>query len=63
MVADDTNFFSDKVIKQLFQVVNFELEKTFHWFKINKLSLNESKTKYTLFNKPKNKGNWYSIII
>ena len=52
MFADDTNlFFSHKNIKELFEVVNFELEKICTWFKANKLSLNEGKTKYTLFHK------------
>ena len=60
MFADDRNllcFFFKKDIKQLFQAVNSELEKTFSWFKTNRLSLNDVKTKYTLFNKSKNKVN------
>ena len=58
MFADDTNlFFSHKDIKVLFKTVNIELEKTCIWFKANKLSLNESKTKYTLFHKPNSKDN------
>ena len=48
-------FFSDKDIKELFRIVNIELDKICTWFKANKLSLNEGKTKYTLFHKPKYK--------
>ena len=52
MFADDTNLFcSGKHIKTLFQAAEIELEKTAIWFKANKLSLNESKTKFTLFHK------------
>ena len=36
---------------------NIELEKTEIWFQTNKLSLNESKTKFTLFNKSWDKDN------
>ena len=58
MFADDTNlFFSHKNIKELFRIVNFELEKICTWFKVNKLSLNEGKTKYTLFHKSTDKDN------
>ena len=52
MFADDTNlFYSHKNIHQLFAKVNEELEKIEDWFKANKLSLNNKKTKYTLFHK------------
>ena len=52
MFADDTNLFcSGKHIKTLFQTANIELEKIAIWFQANKLSLNESKTKFTLFHK------------
>ena len=52
MFADDTNFFmSHKNIKQMFSVMNEELEKFNIWFKANKLSLNVDKTKFTLFYK------------
>ena len=58
MFADDTNlFFSHKDIKELFRIVNIELDKICTWFKANKLSLNEGKTKYILFHKPKDKDN------
>ncbi|XP_065665719.1 uncharacterized protein LOC136087141 [Hydra vulgaris] len=49
---DDTNlFYSSKDISKLFQTVNKELEKLTQWFKSNKLSLNISKSKYTLFHR------------
>ena len=52
MFADDTNLFcSGKHIKTLFQTANIELEKIAIWFQANKLSLNESQTKFTLFHK------------
>ena len=52
MFADDTNlFYSHKNIHQLFAKVNEELEKIGDWFKANKISLNNKKTKYTLFHK------------
>ena len=52
MFADDTNlFYSQKNIHQLFTKINEELEKIGDWFKANKLSLNNKKTKYTLFHK------------
>ena len=52
MFADDTNlFYSHNNIKILFKNVNDELEKISQWFKANKLSLNEGKTKFTLFHK------------
>ena len=50
MFADDTNLFiSDKNINQLFSRMNNELIKVSTWFKANKLSLNVTKTKFTLF--------------
>ena len=50
MVADDTNLFiSDSNIGNLFEKMNEELRKVANWFKANKLSLNISKTKYSLF--------------
>ena len=41
-------------IKILFEKANIELDKIAIWFRGNKLSLNESKTKFTLFRK-----SWY----
>ena len=52
MFADNTNlFYSHKNIRQLFTKVNEELEKIGDWFKANKLSLNNKRTKYMLFHK------------
>ena len=52
MFADDTNFFlSHKNVKEMFKLMNIELEKINVWFKANKLSLNADKTKFTLFHK------------
>ena len=56
--ADDTNlFYSHNNIKILFKNANDKLEKISQWFKANKLSLNEGKTKFTLFLKPRDKDN------
>ena len=50
ILADDTNLFcSRKHSKNLFQTANIELKKIAIWFQANKLSLNESKSKFTLF--------------
>ena len=58
MFAHDTNLFcSGKHIKNFFQTANIELEKIAIWFQANKLSLNESKTKFTLFHKSWDKDN------
>ena len=58
MFADDTNLFSSHSnIKDLFNNVNIELNKVAVWFKANKLSLNEGKTKYTFFHKFHQKDN------
>ena len=49
MFTDDTNLFcSGKHIKTLFQTANIELEKIAIWFQASKLSLNESKIKFTV---------------
>ena len=58
MLADYTNLFcSVKHIKTFFQTANIELEKRAIWFQANKLSLNESETKFTLFHKSWDKDN------
>ena len=50
MSADDTNLFiSHSNIGNVFETINKELRKVANWFKANKLSLNISKTKYSLF--------------
>ena len=52
MFADDTNLFcKSKTVKTLFLKANIELQKISEWFQANKLSLNEDKTKFTLFQK------------
>ena len=58
MLPDDTNLFSSHSnIKDLFNNVNLGLNKIDVWFKANKLSLNEGKTKYTFFRKFRQKDN------
>ena len=50
--AGETSLFcSGKQIKTLFQTANIEFEKIAIWFQANNISLNESKTKFTLFHK------------
>ena len=52
MFADDRNlFYSHKIIKTLFQIVNSELRLINEWFLANKLSLNAKKKKKVLFHK------------
>ena len=52
LFADDTNVFvSGKNIKNVCDVLNKELENMYIWFKVNKLSLNVSKTNYMIFGK------------
>ena len=49
MFAHNANLFiSDSNIKNLFETLNKALRKVATWFKVNKLSLNISKTKYSL---------------
>ncbi len=50
LFADDTNLFtSGRDIESLCEVVNVELAKINLWFKLNKLSLNISKTNFIIF--------------
>ena len=50
MLADDTNLFlSHKNIDTLFDSMNVELANISTWFKSNRLSLNDDKTKWLLF--------------
>ena len=50
MFADDTNLFiSDFKLENHFETMTEELRKVATWFKANKLSLNNSETKYFLF--------------
>ena len=56
MFADYTNlFWSNKDINKLFNDMNVELQKMSICFKTNKLSLNLTKTKCTLFHSQKKK--------
>ena len=56
MFANDTNLFlSNKDINKLFNDMNVQLQKMSIWFKANKLSLNLTKTKWTLFHSQKKK--------
>ena len=56
--SDATNlFYSHNNIKILFKNTNDELEKISQWFKANRLSSNEGKTKLTLFHKSRDKDN------
>jgi len=58
LFADDTNlFYSHEDINILFLTVNKELDNLTQWFKANKLSLNITKTKYTLFHRVHKKEN------
>ena len=58
MYADDTNLFlTYKDISYLFETVNLQLETINQWFISNKLPLNVSKAKYSLFHKPSKKDN------
>ena len=50
-------FFSHKSIKILFKNGNDELQKIYQWFKANKLSITEGKTKFTLFHIPRDNNN------
>ena len=61
LFADDTNmFYSDKNPDKIMETINNELAKIDIWFKVNKLSLNTSKTHYILFgNIKKAKQNAY----
>ena len=47
----------ENILKLFFKIANIELEKAAIWFQANKLSLNESKTKFTLFHKSWDKDN------
>ena len=50
-------FCSNKKIKLLFLKANLELRKISEWFRANKLSLNEDKTRFTLFHRPQDRDN------
>lgn len=51
LFADDTTILcSHENIFRLIEILNIELEKLYHWFSANKLTLNIKKTNYILFN-------------
>ena len=63
MFADDKNLFiSDCNIENLFETVNEELRKVANWFKANKLFLNISKTKYSLFHSTRKRKDIRNIL-
>ena len=50
MFTDDTNLFNSGInVDELFSDMNCELNEISLWFKVNKLSLNLTKTKFALF--------------
>ena len=58
MFADNTNLFcKGKTVKTLFLKANIHLKKISEWFQANKLSLNEDKTRFTLFHKLQDRDN------
>ena len=65
LFADDTNvFLHDKSYANLFEVMETELVKVAKWFRVNKLSLNLSKTNFILFHtKNKSVPNNYTLSI
>ena len=57
-MQNDTNlFYSHNNINILFKSANVEQETISKWLKVNKFSLNEGKTKFTLFHEPRDKDN------
>ena len=63
MFAADTKLFiSDFNIENLFEKMNEVLRKAANWFKANKLSLNISKTKYSLFHSTRKRKDIPNIL-
>ena len=63
MFADNTNLFiSDSNIEKFFKTMNEEPRKVASWFKANKLSLNISKTKYSLFHSTRKRKDIPNIL-
>jgi hypothetical protein len=56
-------FCSHKDIDTLYKNVNHEMENVIRWFKVNKLSLNVSKTNYLLFTKTLKSKNLPKLFI
>ena len=58
LFVGNTNIFcKSKTVRTLFLKANIELEKTSEWFQANRLSLNEGKTRFTLFHKLQDRDN------
>ena len=58
MFADYRNLFcKSKTVNTFFPKANMELKKLSEWFQTNKLSLNEDKTRFTLFHKLQDRDN------
>ena len=58
MFADDADlFYAEEIIKTLFDTVHIDLQKISQRFLYNKLSLNVTIIKYTIFHKPSKKDN------
>ena len=58
LFAGNTNLLcKSKTVRSLFLKANVELEKTSEWFPANRLSLNEGKTRFTLFHKLQDRDN------
>ena len=63
MFEDDTNLFiSDSNIENLSVKMNQELRKVANWFKANKIFLNISKTKYSLFHSTRKRKDIPNIL-
>ena len=63
MFSDNVNLFiSDSNIENLFKTMNEDLKKVVTWFKANKLSLNISKTKYSLFHSSRKRKDIPNIL-
>ena len=58
MFVNDTNLSSsNKNINPLFLKANLELRKKSEWFRVNKLCLNEDKTRFTVFHRSQDRDN------
>ena len=64
LFADDTNLFlvGDDHLKEVCEIMSFELDQLSRWFHANKLSLNVSKKTFMIFNNKKCDDN-YTISI
>ena len=56
LFADDTNnIYKSDTYENLMRIATHDLQNISDWFKANKLALNEAKTKFVIFHKPRNK--------